>query len=126
MKVVVKKLEKNLKKQGMKLRARATTPMSSNYRPDIDATAELDANNITMLQELIGELRWATYIGRVDILHEVLVLSAFKAAPREGNLHQVFHIFPFMKKNPKVTIYFDPRFPNIYPTSFSGSSAKGI
>ena len=84
MKVVVKKLEKNLKKQGMKLRARATTPMSSNYRPDIDATAELDANNITMLQDLIGKLRWATYIGRVDILHEVLVLSAFKAAPREG------------------------------------------
>ena len=29
-----------------------------------------------------------------------------------------------MKYNPKLTIYFDPRFPNIDPTSFSGSSAK--
>ena len=76
-----------------------------------------------MFQELIGELRWSTEIGRVDILHEVSVLSAFQAAPREGHLHQVFHIFDFMVKNPKLTIYFDPILPNIDPTSFSGSSA---
>ena len=77
-----------------------------------------------MFQELIGEMRWFTEIGRVDILHEVSVLSVFKEAPRERNLNQVFHIFDFMKKNPKLTIYFDPRFPNIYPTSFSGSPEK--
>ena len=29
-----------------------------------------------------------------------------------------------MKDNPKLTIHFHPRFPNIYPTSFSGSSAE--
>ena len=51
--------------------------MSSDYRPDIDATSELDANDITMFQYLIGELIWDTEIGRVDILHEVLVLSVF-------------------------------------------------
>ena len=77
-----------------------------------------------MFQELFGELIRATEIGRVDILHEVLVLSEFKAAPCEGHLHQVFHIFDFIEKNPKIAIYFDPRFPNIYPTSFSWSSAE--
>ena len=60
----------------------------------------------------------------VDILYVVSVLSAFQAAPREINLHQVFHIFAFMIKNPKLTIYFDPRFPYIDPTLFSGSSAE--
>ena len=108
----------------MKLPARGETPISSDYRPELDPTAKLDANDITMFQELIGDLIWSTKIGRVDILHEVLVLSAFQVAPREGHLHQVFHIFDFMKKNPKLTIYFDPIFLNIDLTSFSGNSAE--
>ena len=108
----------------MKLLARETTAMTSNCRPELDATAELDANDITMFQEFIGDLRWATEIGRVDILHEVLVLSVFESEPREGHLRQVLHMFSFMKNNPKLTIHFDPRFPNIFTTSLSGSSAK--
>ena len=50
MKAVVKNLEQRLKKQGMKLPDRATTPVSSNYMPELDATAELDKNDITMFQ----------------------------------------------------------------------------
>ena len=95
--------------------------MSSDYRPKLNVTVEMDAHYITIIQQLIGDLIWATYIARVDILHEVLVLSAFKASPREGHLHQVFHIFAFMKKNPALTKYFDSRLSNIYHTSFSGS-----
>ena len=106
----------------MKLTAKTTNQMSSDYRPELNATAERDATYIIMFQELIGYLRWSTEIGRIDILHEVLVLSAFQAATREGHLHQVFHIFDFMIKNPKLTINFDPIFPNMYPTSSSGSS----
>ena len=53
----------------MKLPARATAPMFSYYRPDLNVTAELDDNDITMSQELIGDMRWATEIVRVDILH---------------------------------------------------------
>ena len=59
-KSVVKTLEERIKKQGMKLPARATTPMSYDYIPEINESSELYANDITMLQELIGELRWAT------------------------------------------------------------------
>ena len=125
-KSVVKNLEERLKKQGMKLPDRATTPTSSDYIPELDTTAELDANDITMFQELIGELIWAKEIGRVDILHDVLVLSEFQGSPREGNLHQVFHIFASMEKNPKLTIHFDPRFPNIDTTSFSVSLAEEL
>ena len=66
----------------MKLPARETTPMSYDYRPELDARADLDTDDITMIQELIGELRYATYIGGIDILHWVLVLSSFKASPR--------------------------------------------
>ena len=120
MKAVVKKSAEILKKQCMKLPARSTSQTSSDHRPD------LDANIITMFQELIGELRWDIEISRVDILHEVSVLSTFQVSPREGRLHQMFYRFYLMKNNPKLTIYFYPRSPNIYPTSFSGSPAEAF
>ena len=98
--------------------------MFSDYRPEIDATAELDANYINIFKELIEQLIWDTEIDRVDILHDVSVLSEFQAAPCEGHLNQAFHIFYFMKKNQKQIIYFDQRFPNIDPTSYSGSPGE--
>ena len=50
---------------------------------------ELRGDNITMFQELIGELRWAIEIGRVDIYTEVSMLSAYQASPRQGHLEQI-------------------------------------
>ena len=123
-KAIIKNLEERLRKEGRKLPSRATTPMSGDYRPEVDGTAELDGSGITTYQELIGELRWATEIGRVDILHEVSILSAYQAAPREGHMDQLLHIFAYLKKNPKLTLYFDPGMPKIDPTDFAGSSSE--
>ena len=53
------------------------TPMTGNYVPEFDGTPELDAEETTLLQELIGVLRWATELGRVDILHKVAILSQY-------------------------------------------------
>ena len=58
-------------------------------------------------------LRWATELGRVDILHEVSIMSQYQASPREGHLEQVLNIFGFLKGNPKLTIHMDPTLPNI-------------
>ena len=55
-KAIIKNIEVRLTKEGMKLPSRAETPMSSDYKPDLDATSELDTDGITMYQELIGEL----------------------------------------------------------------------
>ena len=99
MKVVLNNLEESLKKQVIKLPSRAKTSMSSDYRPDLDATAELDAKDITMFQELIGEPRWATEMGRVDIFHKVLVLSSFQASPHEGHLQIGYFTYSLLTKN---------------------------
>ena len=53
MKAVVNNLEERLKKQVMRLPDMPTTPMSSDYRLELDETAELDSNDITMFKELI-------------------------------------------------------------------------
>ena len=73
----------------------------------MDDTAELKADGLQWYQELIGQLRWAVELGRVDILLEVSLLSQHLALPREGHLEQVLHIFGFLKDNKKLRIMFD-------------------
>jgi hypothetical protein len=54
----------------------------------------------------------------LDILFEVAIMSSYLAAPREGHLDQVFHIFGYLKKVPKRRIAFDPDYPNIDESRF--------
>ena len=89
------------------------TPMVASYRPEMDETPELDADEITKYQEFIGMLRWAIELGRVDINHEISLLSQYQAAPREGHMEQVMHIFHYLSKKPKKSLYMDPSFPFI-------------
>jgi hypothetical protein len=56
----------------------------------------------------------------MDILLEVSLMSTYLAAPREGHLEQVFHIFGYMKKVPKKRIAFDPDYPEIDESRFKG------
>jgi hypothetical protein len=123
LKAAIENVEAQLKDRGERLPTRATTPMVMSYRPEIDDSHELDPEGLTHFQELIGILRWACEIGRVDILTEVSMLSSYQASPRIGHLHQVYHIFAFLKKNPKLTIYFNPEEPNIDPSWFQGDDA---
>ena len=53
-------------------------------------------------------LRWAIELGRVDIYHEVSILSQFQASPREGHLEEALHIFAYLKKKPKLQLIFTP------------------
>ena len=116
----IKTVEDQLKKRGMRLPTRATTPMLAGYYPETDSSPELDIEDTTLLQELIGILCWAVEIGRVDILTELSMLSTYQASPREGHLEEIYHIFAFLKKNQKLTLYFDPQEPMVDLTWFTG------
>ena len=78
--------------------------MEANYKPKLDQSDELDAAGTEYFQELIGILRWATELGRVDILTEVVILSAYQASLRKGHLRQLLHIFAYMKKKPTIFV----------------------
>ena len=67
----IKTVEGTIKKRRWRLPTRATTPMTKSYYPELDATPELLPDNVTIYQEIIGMMRWATEIGRVDILHKI-------------------------------------------------------
>ncbi|CAJ1967966.1 unnamed protein product [Cylindrotheca closterium] len=114
----VKNVKATLKdNQRWNLPKKAVTPMNSDYTPELDVSSELNAHDHTYFQELIGVLRWATEIGRVDILLEVSLLSQYQAGPGEGHMEQLLRIFAYLDQHPKMTLYFDWRIPN---ADFSG------
>ena len=84
----------------------------------MDDTPELKADGVQYYQELIGVLRWAVELGRVDILLETSLMSAHLAMPRIGHLDQVLHMFAYLKEKPKRRIALDPTDPQIDERKF--------
>ena len=109
----VQNVEQSFQKRGKKISKKVKTPMTSDFVPELDTSPELEKEDLIFYQELIGILHWASELGRADILHEVSILSQYQALPREGHLNELLHIFGFLKKKPKLSIYMDPSLPNI-------------
>ena len=84
-KAAVKNVEEAIKEKRWKLPTHEIgTPMSTSYSPELDGSPELNNDDRTYYQELIGVLRWATELGRVDILHEISLLSQYQACQEKG------------------------------------------
>jgi hypothetical protein len=73
----------------------------------------------TRFQGLIGVLRWAVELGRIDILVEVSMLSSHNAMPRVGHLQAVYDIFAYLKKHENSTMVFDDAVPFIDQRRFN-------
>ena len=110
---LVTQIESVLEKKGIRLLSRCGTPLKNGYEPELDVTAELKADGVQFYQELIGSLRWAVEIGRVDILLEVSNMSSQLALPREGHLEQVLHILGYLKEHKKLRLMMDSSYPDI-------------
>ena len=114
----VRNVEVYLNERKKKLASKAGSPISNNYRPEIDETDELNLADAAYYQSLIGILRWTVELGRVDICCEVSMLSSCLALPREGHLEQLFHIFAYLKKKHNTEMVFDPSYPDIDGSKF--------
>ncbi|KAL7528322.1 hypothetical protein ACHAXR_005938, partial [Thalassiosira sp. AJA248-18] len=109
----VDNVETYLKKKGETLPAKAPTPLSTGYRPEIDLTPELGAADASYYHSLIGILRWIVELGRADLNVEVSMMSSHLALPREGHLKEVLHIFAHLKKHHNAEMVFDPSEPEV-------------
>jgi hypothetical protein len=69
----------------------ANTPMSSGYRPELDITPYLNDDQANWYHNMIGVLRWAIELGRIDIHVEVSMLASFLVQPREINAYIYLH-----------------------------------
>ena len=66
--------------------------------------------------QLIGVLRWAIDLGKIDIMTEGSVLSKYQCQPREGHLAAVYRVLWYLKFNLKEIsgrIVFDYKIPDI-------------
>lgn len=112
-------VEDELAQVGKSLKRKASTPLASGYRPELDASKLLGPTKASYYMSLMGILRWAIELGRIDIHVEAGLMSRFQAAPREGHLDQVFHIFAYLKNYSHSRLVFDttePIFTNLNET----------
>ncbi len=56
-KLAVQNIESRLNNMGMKLPGKVTTPMQNNYAPELDSSRELNPEETTFYQEIIGMMR---------------------------------------------------------------------
>ena len=63
---------------------------------------------ISRYLQLIGILRWAVEIDRIDIFTEVAIMSQYSASPRLGHLEGIYQIFGYLDKHDMSLIVFDP------------------
>ena len=86
---------------------KVSMPLSAGYSPEVDGTKLLGARQASYCQGLIGVLQWICKLGRINILHDVVVSSRLLATPREGHLEQCLHIFAYLKNYNCSKIVFD-------------------
>ena len=115
----IRDVETELENVGLGLPKRTTTPLSQGYRPELDQTAELDAQRLNYYQGLVGVLRWICELGRVDILMPVSLMSRYLVSAREGHLQQLFHVFAYLKQYDRSTMVFDDTEPCYDPRRFA-------
>ncbi len=106
-------LEYNLQQMDKRLPMKVSTPLSSNYRPELDITPYLDDDFTRFYQQLIGILRWSVELGRIDIHLPVALMAQHLAQPRVGHLDQLFHIFAYLKQHSRSRIMMDPSKPYV-------------
>ena len=114
----VNNVEAYLKRKNQSLPRKCSTPLATNYRPEIDISEELNSAEAPYFMSLVGILRWIVELGRVDITCEVSMMASMMANPRKGHLDQLLHIFGYLKANHNAEMVFDPTVPNIDKSKF--------
>jgi hypothetical protein len=112
---------------------KGSAPIPTDYRPELDVSPELVDQMASRYQQLIGVLRWMCEIGRIDLLHELSIMSQHLALPREGHLEAVYGIFSYLAKHENSRIVFDNsapvyaegiRFTSMIGRTFTGTTSR--
>ena len=64
------------------------TPQQKNDHPALDSTDILEGHQVNHYLAMVGQLQWLIALGRFDIQAQVISMSRFSAAPRQGHLER--------------------------------------
>jgi hypothetical protein len=107
-----------LLQENMRLPTKISTPLTTSYRPELDASSLLNALQHNLYQQFIGILRWAVELGRRDIHLPVALMAQYLTQPQIGHLQKIFHIFAYIKAHPSSRILLDDTIPYIQHDRF--------
>ena len=99
-----------LEQRGGRLKSKVSAPFPSNYKPELDVSPLCDDEDANYYQQQIGVLKWAVELGRIDIATEVSILSSYMAAPREGHLSAIMHVYSWLKSHDRSKVVLDPSY----------------
>lgn len=99
---------------------KASAPMTTGYRPEINMSPELSPKRANYYHSLSVSYYFGQSISDVLTLSPKLLCypHTLLALPREGHLAAVFHIFAYIKKKHNGRMVFDPTYPEIDKTRF--------
>jgi hypothetical protein len=118
LKEAIRSVELDLEKLGKRLPNHVSTPLSSGYQTELDVSALLDDDFTSWYQKLIGILRWAVELGRIDIHLSIALLAQYLVQPWVGHLDQIFHVFAYLKGHVRSRIILDDSKPLVDETQF--------
>ena len=107
-KAAINNVETWLSQRGDTLKTKTSCVFPSGWKPECDTTALLGDDDASYYQQQIGVLRWMVELGRIDICTEVSMLAAFSAAPRQGHLLAVLHLYAYLKNHKRSRLVLDP------------------
>ena len=89
----VKNVEEIFKNRGLSLKNVTHYTFSNNYWLECDVYSKLYEVDSRYYELLIGILRWAVKMVRIDIACEVSMMLSYVAITREGHFQQLFNMF---------------------------------
>ena len=111
-KTYVKRLMDNYRLAFGELPTEYHAPMDKDDKPELDDTPLCGPKDIQHFQSFIGAAQWMISLCRFDILHAVMSLGRFRAAPCVGHLERLKRLMGYLKKRPDGAIRFRAEIPN--------------
>ena len=79
-------------------------PLEQVDHTELDTSEMLYIEDTQKYQSLIGSLKWDISLGRFDICINVMTMTIFISAPRQGHMDQVKRVYAYLDKTNKVCI----------------------
>ena len=79
----------------------------------METSTELDGDNMSYYQEIIGFIWWAIEFGWANIATEVALLSIHLALPHHGHIYQWLNINAYLNKPPYSKLVMKPSYINV-------------
>ena len=70
-----------------------TTPLPKTYKPELDDTRLCNEDHASRYRQIIGMLKWAVELRRMDIHVETAIMSQYQAEPQVGHLEALYLMY---------------------------------